>query len=111
MKRRIPIKYHGITKNGSVCTGDLFYRSNGEPCIRFWTENGYAVRKIIPYTLEMVAVKPKIFSDGDYNRGLVYHMYECPSCGGIEMIENMRSYCQHCGQRLAWSDFEEEEDD
>lgn len=106
MSRRIPIKYKGITENGEVCTGDLSYKRNGEPCIRFWTENGYTIREIVPDSLEMMAVKPEIFSDGDYNGEPVYDMYECPNCGVAGEVEYRDNYCQHCGQRLDWSDFE-----
>lgn len=52
---------------------------------------------------------PDVYGDGYADGELVYDTWECPSCGETYEIEGeQHEYCPHCGQKIDWSEREEE---
>lgn len=56
------------------------------------------------------AEKPYLTGDGYYNGVIVYDTAYCPNCNrAIEIeCEELYKYCPTCGQKLDWSDIDNE---
>lgn len=51
-----------------------------------------------------------IWGDGYYNGELILDMYDCPNCEKSYEIEcDDYKYCPNCGQKLDWSESDEQE--
>ena len=54
-------------------------------------------------------VKPNLESDGYADGSPVYDTWECPNCGSTFEFEYDRyNYCPDCGQKIDWSDIDDE---
>lgn len=72
--------------------------------------DGDEALKIINEALEkQIPKKPDLEGDGYADGEMVYDIWICPACGEKYEVECDRyDYCPNCGQRIDWTEGEQE---